>query len=850
MLKHLFFPVAVFIVAGAGVSRAEDPAGTPAVPPMEEAAPLFAPTPPLDISGKHDFAEPKVLNDDAASQLKGLCPLEEFRALPQSDRHVYAFDVWPGGKDSLEKKNYTFNFHLGPEGAASEKIAFLPAGGGPNSKATFTRVKDPASGQYALRGLGNLDWGGISSHTFKFDKPVMAFGVVLNSSGDMDLRKFYWAAAKERNGFPVSYTLTDGTIVQLGERELRGALLKGDTPSFLGVIDRSGRGILSVTYTLKGLAGNKAQSIAISQLAFATSPKPAVAPLINLRSSCDFESPDSIKPAPLPKLDGLATLDEFRFIVANKRSVYRFDTWPTPAKDLGSDKGEFAFDLKGKGSIGQKATIQAANSANTARLIQASLKSEDGLSYPVLGGLGEIGKGTWAEQTFKFEKPVWAFGVTYRCGQDTRLAETAADGKTYPVSYTLSDGTVIRLGAPGPVSTLSEKDGKTFVGVIDKTGKGIVSATIRIEGTAAENKPLYIEDLAFALAGPPPGDWKLVLDENFNGDKLNPEIWTPGYIFKDVINNEMQGFVPENVTVANGICTIKVEQRDCINTDRTGRKGPAQKFASGAFTSYDKFTPTYGYFEARLKMPHARGAGIWPAFWMLPDRGRDYPEGIRSSYPTKNYGTGIEIDIFEFMPWWKKADGTFPIHVGCIWSYGKVTEQDPAPHGYGAYALQNDGWGPEELAFPALDTEFHTYGLYWSPERLIYYLDGKPIFRVKDPQHVPDVPHYFLFNISISGNGWGKSPDKKHPTMAQIIEDMPNSMEIDYFRAYSGTLDEAIPPAATDNPAIVRKYTPPTKDAPVPAPPATPPPNPAAPANPPAVPEAPVNSTIVSPSNG
>ena len=284
-----------------------------------------------------------------------------------------------------------------------------------------------------------------------------------------------------------------------------------------------------------------------------------------------------------------------------------------------------------------------------------------------------------------------------------------------------------------------------------------------------------------------------------------------------------------------------------MNTDRTGRTGPAQKLASGAFTSYDKFTPTYGYFEARIKMPHARGAGIWPAFWMLPDRGKAFPAESRSSYRTKNYGTGIEIDIFEFMPWWKRADGTFPVHMGCIWSYGKVTEQDPAPHGYGGYALDNDGWGPKELNFPNLDTEFHTYGLYWSPERLIYYIDGKPIFRVKDAKHVPDVPHYFLFNIAISGNGWGKSPDKKNPTMEQIIADMPNSMEIDYFRAYSGTLDEAVPASPTDNPAIVRKYSP----LPVSAPTATPAPT-AAPSPTPAseVPAAPVNSTIVSPSNG
>jgi hypothetical protein len=232
---------------------------------------------------------------------------------------------------------------------------------------------------------------------------------------------------------------------------------------------------------------------------------------------------------------------------------------------------------------------------------------------------------------------------------------------------------------------------------------------------------------------------------------------------------------------------------------------------------------------------------------MLPDRGPEYPENVRYSYRTEKYGTGIEIDIFEFMPRWQRLDGFFPIHVGCIWSYGKVTEKDPAPHGYGGYGKDNDGWGPAELAFPNLDGEFHTYGLYWSPERLIYYLDSKPIFRVRDAKHVPDVPHYFLFNVALHGNGWGKSPDKKNPTMEQIIEDLPNAMEIDYFRAYSGTLEDPTPTPSSDVPHAVTKYSPPAKEAVAQPAPATQTAAPAANAQ--GTQAAPVNSDISTPSN-
>jgi len=840
---------AVVLVVGLSYAHAEPstPATAPSAPSTspsattQKAAALFAPTPPIDIAGKHDFPDVDTLSDPAAEQLKGLCSLAEFRALPEVDRHVYSFDPWPGDSDNLGSKSYSFNFRLGAEGVTNLKVAFTPEGGGPGGKHSLTREKDADTSKSILRGFGNLDWSGNATHTFQFDKPVIAFGVVLKSSADLELRRFFWPAAVERNGFPVSYTLADGTIVQLGQRDVRGALIKGGTSAFFGVIDRSGTGIVSVTYTMKGLAGNKAQAIGICNLAFVTMPKPAAAAVINLKSSCDFFSPEAIAAAPSPVLPGLAKLDDFRFIVGNHRYVYHFDTWPVGAPAGASNACEFSFDLKGKGAVGQKVTLTASNAANNAKPVQASLTNEEGLPYAVLGGLGDVGNSAKAEQTFKFEKPVWAFGVTYRSPGDLNLSGAA---NASPVSYTLSDGTVVNLGAPDASGGVITANGKTFVGVIDDTDKGISSVTLRIQGTATGSQPLYIEDLAFAMAGPPPGDWKLTMSDNFDGNQLDPKNWSTGYKFVDVINSEMQGFVPENVTVANGICTIKAEKRECRNTDRFGKQGAAQHFASGAFTSVDKFTQKYGYFEARIKMPKARGAGQWPAFWVLPDRGRDYPDNVRYGY-MNSFGRGMEIDIFEFMPRWKSLDGRFPVHVGCIWSYGKVTEKDPAPHGYGGYARDNDGWGPAELDFPGLDSQFHTYGLYWSPERLIWYVDSKPIFRVRDAKHMPDVPHFFLFNLSVHGNGWGKGPDKKNPTMQQIIEDMPGLYEIDYFRAYSGTLEEAVPAAATDIPGVVTKYSPPTT---LPAAAA------GVPSTAPAsttkdVPAAPVNSQISSPSN-
>jgi beta-glucanase (GH16 family) len=138
------------------------------------------------------------------------------------------------------------------------------------------------------------------------------------------------------------------------------------------------------------------------------------------------------------------------------------------------------------------------------------------------------------------------------------------------------------------------------------------------------------------------------------------------------------------------------------------------------------------------------------------------------------------------MPWWKSPEGLFLSHSGAIWSYGKITAKDPAPHAHGSYALDNNGYGPQMLKYPAADTQFHTYGLYWGPGKLTFYIDSKPIYYVNDDKHVPDVPEYILLNCALSQNGWGMGP-KKDPTLKQIEDGMPSTMQIDYVRVYTGT---------------------------------------------------------------
>lgn len=139
-------------------------------------------------------------------------------------------------------------------------------------------------------------------------------------------------------------------------------------------------------------------------------------------------------------------------------------------------------------------------------------------------------------------------------------------------------------------------------------------------------------------------DWKLVWEDNFDGDSLNMENWNyethePGWV-----NNELQEYTDstDNIYVKDGELVLKAMKEETENGD---------KYTSGKVTTQKKRDYKYGRFEARIKVPE--GQGLWPAFWMMPT-----DESLYGSWPRCG-----EIDIMEVLgheP--EKAYGT--IHYG------------------------------------------------------------------------------------------------------------------------------------------------------------------------------------------
>ena len=157
---------------------------------------------------------------------------------------------------------------------------------------------------------------------------------------------------------------------------------------------------------------------------------------------------------------------------------------------------------------------------------------------------------------------------------------------------------------------------------------------------------------------------------------------------------------------------------------------------------------TYGYFEARLKLP--KGKGTWPAFWMMPKE---------SDYWWPECG---EIDIME--------------HVGYDPDVSHATIHCNA---YNHKTGQGKG---ATTRVPNSHNEFHIYAMEWTPDYIHGFVDGKRYFTfMNDKKGNNDTWPFttaFYLKLNLAWGGWGGA-------MGLDYTCLPASYEIDWVRVFS-----------------------------------------------------------------
>lgn len=242
-----------------------------------------------------------------------------------------------------------------------------------------------------------------------------------------------------------------------------------------------------------------------------------------------------------------------------------------------------------------------------------------------------------------------------------------------------------------------------------------------------------IPSRAEEVRSPQIAGWKLVWEDQFDGDKLNLDEWEP-IRRKDSHNNEKQYYLPEQIQVIDGVLRITA----------TDEALDGKSYRSGRLRTYRQWS--LGRFEARIRLPKTQG--MWPAFWLLP-RDVRWPEGG-------------EIDIME-------AAGGTPRLTSSAYHWGASGQQH-------RYLSRRQKLAPADERGRGGPDDFHTYACEWEPDAIRFFVDGAEHFVVTaDDAPLHAMRKAIVINLAVGGF-YGGDPDESTV--------FPQRLDVDYVRVW------------------------------------------------------------------
>ncbi|MFA6539991.1 MAG: glycoside hydrolase family 16 protein, partial [Bacteroidota bacterium] len=244
---------------------------------------------------------------------------------------------------------------------------------------------------------------------------------------------------------------------------------------------------------------------------------------------------------------------------------------------------------------------------------------------------------------------------------------------------------------------------------------------------------LYIFTSIFSLTAQETdhAKWNLVWSDEFNGDRLDQTKWNV-LLREQSKHGELQYYVPDEVYVENGL--LRVRSR--------ARSYGSMKYTSGRLDTKGKFSPVYGRFEMRAKLPG--GKGIWPAYWLYPQNRNWELEYIMEDAVAK----GKENLIPEERPWYTEID--------IMEFLGHQTNTLYGTLHYCSYDGRRMSSSGTRVGDCDYTKDFHLYTLEWESDSIRWSIDGRQFHATVNG--IPHTPHYLILNTAIGGS-WPGNPD-------------------------------------------------------------------------------------------
>jgi beta-glucanase (GH16 family) len=266
--------------------------------------------------------------------------------------------------------------------------------------------------------------------------------------------------------------------------------------------------------------------------------------------------------------------------------------------------------------------------------------------------------------------------------------------------------------------------------------------------------------------------WKRVFDDEFSGMSVDTSHFTlcdPWSLRTDCgvsFNVGREAYYPSQVIMKNGTASLVAEPMPPVSNSgcylsqcdyKSGQLETAPYPGTPPGNPF-KFTYTYGYLEARIKLPTT--PGFFSAFWTLE----------ANANGTYNWEDDTEIV------------GGFPNIIYMTHQFNNRTK---------SYRINNDNgplaWGwdgnPDvnNAACPKIDysSSWHTFAMDWEPTYIAWRVDGQECGRWTDAtgETISNVPMFFLIQLMVDTN-WQRSAAKTAPPGST------DHLDVDYVRVW------------------------------------------------------------------
>ena len=265
--------------------------------------------------------------------------------------------------------------------------------------------------------------------------------------------------------------------------------------------------------------------------------------------------------------------------------------------------------------------------------------------------------------------------------------------------------------------------------------------------------------------------WKLVWNDEFDGTELDMTKWSFRY---HILQKRQMCLTDEAATLdGKGNLVLSLLEKDghyyCsqLQTGENYMDRPGEKFEENGFAwpidkfSEPKFLHKYGYYEIRCKLQTQEG--WWSAFWLQSPTIGCCPDPEVA---------GVEVDIMESF----RRDNT--VSHNNHWS------------GYGP---DHKCAGSGDIKLEDTPDGYHTFGLEWTPEEYIYYIDGKETWRCSEA--VSHREQFILVSTECMGYRWLdvltgeilESSTKPAEILKKAV--LPDAFIVDYVRVYDEVKD-------------------------------------------------------------